>query len=117
MKKIDRLGWAEAISFNCCGLRIGIRANRPGFLGMIENRLPPGIKPTRTQVVDRMYSIVLGGPASQRGLHLMNLLYVNAARLIRERELDPVVETLEVDLRRSIAHWAPRLVFINSGVV
>ena len=105
------------MSFNCCGLRIGIRATRPGFLGMIENRLPPGLKPTRTPVVDRMYSVVIGGPASRRGLHRMNLLYVNATRLVRECELEPVVESLEVDLRRSIAHWAPRLVFIHAGVV
>ena len=37
MTKIDRLGWADGMSFNAYGVRLGVRVNDPAILpGLIR---------------------------------------------------------------------------------
>src|SRR6202030_3024927 len=117
MENLDRAGWADALRFTSFGVRIGIRVNKPKFGDSLERVLPPGYKATRSTAVHRMYSLVVGEPRSEREPHRLNVLYDGAERLIRKRELAPVLKVLETEIRHRVAEMAPRRVFVHAGVV
>ena len=117
MEKVDRLGWADGITFNSYGVRIGIRANEPQVLNQIEKYLPPGIKPTTSPVVDRLFSLLAGGSGSRPGVRRFNLLYENHVRIARTLDLKQIFETLESSLRLYVAETAQRRLFVHAGVV
>jgi hypothetical protein len=117
MEKIDRLGWADGICFNSYGVRIGIRVNRPEILERLESHFPPGWKPARSAVVDRLYSFIIGGVGSKPNTRRFNILYGNVERLIRTLELDPLFDIFESDVQMHVAEGAPRRVFVHAGVV
>jgi hypothetical protein len=117
MEKIDRLGWADGITFSSYGVRIGIRVNDPDILGQVQKYLPPGIKPATSPVVDRLFSLLVGGSGSRPGVRRFNLLYENHVRIARVMDLKQVFETLESSLRLYVAETARRRLFVHAGVV
>jgi hypothetical protein len=117
MAKLDRLGWAAGCSFISHGVRVGIRANQPEVLERVTPHLPPGWKPARSPVVDRLYSLRVGGADPSSRLRRYNLLYVGPARLARTMELDEVFEPLESDLQLYVAEATRQKVFVHAGVV
>ncbi len=123
MEKINRLGWADGISFTTYGLRIGVRTNTPEALEQLAAVLPPGWQPSRSPEVDRVYSLLVGGPvqqaqqAQQSKVRRYNLLYADAGRLARSMDLDGVLARLEGDLRIYISERARQRVFVHAGVV
>ena len=80
-------------------------------------RLPPGWKLAGSPVVDRLYSVIVAGPATRPGLRLFNLLYAGPTRLARTLEFDDLFEALETDLQMYVAEMARRLLFVHAGVV
>ena len=126
MEKVNRLGWADGISFTTYGLRIGVRTNTPAALEQLAGVLPPGWQPSRSPEVDRVYSLLVGGPvekaqqaqqAQQSNVRRYNLLYADAGRLARSMDLDGVLARLEGDLRIYIAERARQRLFVHAGVV
>lgn len=117
MDKIDRLVWADGISILSYGVRVGIRANKPGVLEKILPFLPPGWKPSSTPIVDRMYSIIAGGQGPKPNIRLFNIVYANANRIARTPELSQAIDAFESDLQLYVAETAPRRVFVHAGVV
>jgi len=117
MEKINRLGWAEGFSFTSYGVKIGLRASKPGFVDSVADLLPPGSKPCDDQVVHVLYSIVLGGNEPRRNVQLLNLVYANSRRVARERELKNALDLFEADLRLCIAYKARGRIFVHAGVV
>lgn len=117
MAKIDRLGWAAGFSFTSHGVRVGIRANDPQALERVGDLLPPGAKMNASLNVERLYSIILGGPSTNPNVRKFNLLYNNHVRAARSRELEPVLDELERDLSMYIAEVARRRLFVHAGVV
>lgn len=117
LEQLDRLGWAEGLSVRAYGVRIGIRVSEPGALEPLVPLFPPGWKPAASPVVDRLYSLVVADKARRGKVRRLNLLYGDAERLARERELPPLLKTFEFDLRLYIAEAAPRRVFVHAGVV
>src|ERR1051325_1749270 len=117
MKKIDRLGWAAGFSFISYGRRLGIRTNDPAIPGRLQKHLPPGWKPSSSNVVERLYSIVAGGPSSRPNVRRFNLLYGDITRLARSVDIDEVLETFESNLRLFVAEAARRRLFVHAGVV
>src|SRR4051812_46545639 len=117
MEKIDRLGWAAGFSFTSYGRRIGIRSNDPGILDRLHRHLPPGWKPSRGSVVERLYSLVTGGPGAPPNVRRFNILYGDIARLARSTDVGQVLETFESDLRLFVAETARRRLFVHAGVV
>ena len=97
-------------------MRIGIRTNAREILRRIPAHLPPGWKPSPSAVVDQLFSLRVGGP-SRGNVRRYNLLYWGAARRARSLDLDSVFETLESDLRQSVASGARRRIFVHAGVV
>lgn len=117
MEKVDRLGWADGFTFSSYGVRVGIRVNEPQVLEEVRKHLPPGIKPTTSQVVDRLFSLLVGGQGSRPGVRRFNLLYENHVRIARVLDLKQVFETLESSLRLYIAETARHRLFVHAGVV
>ena len=117
MSKVDRLGWAAGVSFVAYGLRIGIRVNDPEAMGAVLDLLPPGWRPAQSPIVDRIYSLVVGGTSPTAKLRRFNLLYVGSARLVRSMDLARVFEVLETDLQLFVAEMARRRLFVHAGVV
>jgi hypothetical protein len=117
MKKVDRLGWAVGFSLKTYGVRIGIRANDPAGLDRVCNHLPHEWETTSSAVVDRLYSIVIGGQGSLSKVRRLNLLYGDHVRLARSADVDEVFETFESDLRLVVAEFARHRVFVHAGVV
>jgi hypothetical protein len=117
MEKIDRLVWAEGLSFISYGVRVGIRANKPGVLDKFLPSLPPGWKPSSSSVVERMYSIIGGGEGPRPNIRLLTLVYSGALRIARTAELEKAVDAFESDLQLYVAEMSPRRVFVHAGVV
>ena len=117
MKKIDRLGWADGISFTTYGVRVGIRVSNPEVMRRIPDLLPPSWKPARSSKVERLYSLVVGGAGSRPKVRRFNVLYADADRMSRTMDLEPALKLLETDLQLYVAEAAPRRIFVHAGVV
>lgn len=86
--------------------------------------LPPGWKASRAPVVDRLYSVTVGGgsggggasPVSPR-VKRFNLLYEDHVRRARTHDLNETLDTLESRIRLYVAERARRRIFIHAGVV
>lgn len=117
MQKLDRLVWAEGISLRAYGVRIGLRVNKTGGLKEFLPSLPPGWKLTGSQIVDRVYSVIVGGDGARRNVRRFNLVYANADRIARTPELHQAIDAFESDLQLYVAEMSPRRLFVHAGVV
>jgi hypothetical protein len=99
------------------GLTLGIRTTEAYLLDELVKRLPPGWARARGRRVDRLYSLVAGGPAGARGVRRFNLVYVNEVRLARSLELADVLRAFESDLALYVAEHARGRLFLHAGVV
>ena len=88
MAKIDRLGWADGMSFTSYGVRVGVRVNDSAILTELIARLPPGSKPASFAVVDHLYSIIGSRAKSGSKVRRLSLGYWNLLRFARAREFD-----------------------------
>jgi hypothetical protein len=68
-------------------------------------------------IVDRLYSIIIGGAGKRSNIRRLNLLYGDHVRLARSVDADEVFNTLESDLRLFVAEAARHRVFVHAGVV
>jgi hypothetical protein len=117
MDKIDRLGWADGMSFNSYGVRVGLRVNDSAILKDLTARLPPGTKPATFAVVDHLYSIIGSSARPDSRVRRLSLGYWNLLRFARAREFDVVLEAFESHVQLTVAEHAPRRVFVHAGVV
>ena len=117
MGNLDRLGWTAGMAITSFGVRVGIRVSDPAVIDELIKHLPPGWKQTRAAWVDRLYSLLVGGPGSRPGLRRLNILYSNTRRIGRSIHLAEVLEAFESDLQIHVAERAPRRVFVHAGVV
>lgn len=105
------------MAFVAYGVRIGIRVNDPGMLHRLPGLFPYGWRPGVSPIVDRLYSLLIGGDGPRPNVRRFNLLYANADRLARTMDIDAVLSLLESDLQLSVAEAAKRRVFVHAGVV
>src|SRR3954471_61816 len=117
MAKLDRLVWADSLTFSSYGVKVGIRVNRAEALAAVREYLPPGWKPAKAGVVQRLYSFVMGGKGARPGVHTFNVMYADIGRLARSLSLDELLERFEDDLKLFVAEGARRRVFVHAGVV
>ena len=117
MAKLDRLGWADGMSFTAYGVRVGLRVNDAAILNDLLARLPPGAKPSSVQRVDHLYSLS-GFPTNSNGkVRRFNLGYWNLLRFSRSRNFDDLLDEFESHVQLTIAEYAARRVFVHAGVV
>lgn len=113
MQKGDRLGgWDAGFSVKVYGVKIGIRSNRPEGLDRVWRHLPHGCKVIPSVIVDRVYSIIIGGQSRRS-----SVLYADDVRLLRSAKVDEVFERFESDFRLFVAELAHDRVFVHAGVV
>lgn len=117
MKKVDRLGWAVGFSLKSYGVRIGIRSNDASVLDRVCRHLPHDWETTSSSVVDRVYSILVGGAGPRANVRRFSLLYGDHLQLARSVDLEVVLERFESDLRLFVAELAKHRVFVHAGVV
>ena len=117
MKKVDRLGWAAGFSLKSYGVRIGIRSNDAAALARVRELLPGEWENANLPVVDRLYSILVGGAGARANVRRFSLLYGDQLRLARDLDLDSVLEAFDSDLRLFVAEFAKHRVFVHAGVV
>ena len=103
MDKIDRLGWADGMSFISYGVRVGVRVNDSAILKEVIARLPPGSKPTSFAVTNHLYSIIGNRPNPGSKVRRLNLGYWNLLRFVRSREFDSVLEAFESHVQLTVA--------------
>jgi len=117
MAKLDRLGWTAGFAFTSYGVRIGVRTNDSGVLDQMRDYLPPGWKPARSPLVERLYSLKVGGETTRPGIRRYNLLYGDLMRISRSFDLSESLRNFETDLQMHIAEFAKHRVFVHAGVV
>ena len=117
MKKVDLLGWAVGFSLKSYGVRIGIRSNDASVLDRVCEHLPHNWEVSSSAVVDRLYSIRVGGAGPRASVRRFSLLYGDHLQLARSTDLEVVLERLESDLRLFVADLAKHRVFVHAGVV
>jgi hypothetical protein len=117
MAKIDRLGWADGISINAYGVRVGLRVNDPAILPELIARLPPGSKPASFGLVDHLYSIIGNKSKPDSKVRRLNLGYWNLLRFARARDFESILDAFESQIQLTVAEYAPRRVFVHAGVV
>lgn len=117
MKKVDRLGWAAGFALKSYGVRIGLRSNDAAALERACEYLPAGWQESTKPVVDRVYSILVGGGGPRANARRFSLLYCDHLRLTRSTNMDDVFERFESDLRLFVGEFAPHRVFVHAGVV
>ena len=117
MDVLDRHGWAEGMSILAQGRHIGFRTDKRGLMASIQERFPPGWKPTERATVERVYSLRVAGATPGPGPKKTHNLYANALRIQRSRDLDVLLDGLEANLQLYVAEQARRRVFVHAGVV
>jgi hypothetical protein len=116
MARLDRLGWAAGLAFDCHGARLGVRLTDPAALERVRCVLPPGAQTLAAPDVDVLYSFVVGGQMFGSPVRRFHVLYVGVVRLARTLDLDVAVAALATDLHRAVSS-AARRVFVSAGVV
>lgn len=112
--RIDRVAWVAGTCIEAHGVRLGLRTNAPTILKHLEGCLPPGWRPSRSSLVDELFSVWVDPvDASRRP----SRVYVGAARRARTRNLGHALAVLESELRQSLASRSPRRTFVHAGVV
>jgi hypothetical protein len=96
---------------------MGIRVNRSAVLEKLPRYLPFGWQISAGPVVERLYSLYVGGPAQSVNVRCLHVLYQGIARIARAENLDHLLEALSVDLRMYIAEYAKDRLFVHAGVV
>jgi hypothetical protein len=117
MDKLDRLVWADGMSFVSYGVRVGVRVNDSAILEEISARLPPEWKPISATIVDHLYSMIGGSAKPEAKVRRLNLAYWNLLRIARSRNFDDVLDLFESHVQLTVAEHAPRRVFVHAGVV
>ncbi len=116
MKKLDRLGWTAGIAFKAYGLSIGIRTNTPRVPRALLDALPWGWKPARSNKVDWLYSLYLGGKGARAGRRA-HVLFAGSRKVIRTVDLAKALAALRADLQAYTADNAVDRLFVRAGVV
>src|SRR5882724_8587214 len=116
MAKLDRLGWADGMSFSAYGVRFGLRVNDKAVLKSLLTRLPPSSQPSDAHVVNHLYSLTGFANSANGRIHRFNLGYWNLARFARTRSFDELLDGFESHVQLTVAEYAPRRVFVHAGV-
>jgi hypothetical protein len=115
MERLDRLEWRAGVSFEAHGVRIGVRVTDPDLMTPISERLPFGSRPSASQVVEQLYSLVSAGhDPGEAGSHV---LFGNATELARAGDVVELLETFEDMSQLCVAEMSPTRVFVHAGVV
>jgi hypothetical protein len=78
--------------------------------------VPPGFRPSRSRLVDRLYSVVRGTVGNGR-FRRFHLVHADGAPIARTLDEGAALRALQRDLRLFVAERARGRVFVHAGVV
>lgn len=107
----------EGVAATAYGVRFGVRVSDSSVLRLLTERFPPRWRRASSPVVDRIFSVVVGGAGRGRGMRRLSLLYAGSSRAARSYDLDEVLERFESSLQLYVAEHSPRRIFVHAGVV
>jgi len=113
--RLDRLQWSAGPCIDTYGVRVGVRANEPRLLDLLEPHLPPGWRPADSPVVDQLFSLWVD--PSEEEPRRPSRLYAGRSRRVRTRDLDELFVVLESEIRQGVAAEARERIFVHAGVV
>jgi hypothetical protein len=116
-EEANRIDWRACASITACGLRVGIRANKPEFLDRLLALAPSIWKPSRSARVERMFSLKVGASGLRKNGRSWHQLYEDHQLAASSAGLDEVLDTFERQLKIYLAEMARRRVFIHAGAV
>lgn len=118
MEKLNRLGWADGLTFEAYGLHLGIRTNEPAIVPGLESLLPFGWTPSNELEVDHLLSVRVGDePGSGRRVRRKHLVHSDSTQIATSRELDQALDALRRELHLLVGEFAHEHVFVHAGVV
>jgi hypothetical protein len=117
MAKLDRLSWADGVSFMAYGVHMGVRVSDAQVMPSVREILPPGAEMIESAEVERLVSFQVGGPGPQPRQKRYHLVYADLGRLGRTHDLDEALHSVEASAQLLVAMSAPSRVFIHAGVV
>ena len=99
-------------------MRVGVRVNRADAFGLLTPHLPPGWHASGSPLVDRLFSVIVGGDGSPATrVTRFNLLYEDHVRMARTRDLGEMLDAAESRIRLFVAERARRRIFVHAGAV
>jgi hypothetical protein len=115
--KLCVLDWPYGFSVVCYGVRIALRSNSAELLEQLRNALPVGCKPYDGEIVDHVFSAILGGREEGSRVRKFHMLYGNHDLMFRHRDLEPMFPAFDSAFRLAVAALAPKRIFVHAGVV
>ena len=116
-EKLNKLEWCDRFAITSYGVNLGVRVNDPALLPMLRERLLRDAEASDADVVDRYFSVILGGEVEGTRISKYHLLYANHTLLARSLKLEEVLEAFESWFRLGVAELTDRRVFVHAGVV
>src|SRR5262245_25217701 len=116
MAAIDRLGWAAGVSVTSFGVRVGVRVDDPALLPTLLDHLPPGWQESSATVVDRLYSMRVGGTVAGTRIRRFHVGYSGGRQFLRSLDPDEAWALFEAEVQFDVA-VASDLVFVHAGAV
>lgn len=98
-------------------MRVGLRGSKPEAMEQLKAWLPRAARPSRANIVDGLYSLILGGAGPRAGVKTFHILYRNATQLARSLDLNEIRRAFDRDLSMLIGENAVDHVFVHAGVV
>lgn len=117
MTTLDRLGWTAGAAFDCYGVRVGVRVTDERLWPRLLDRVPPGATRAVDGAVDRLYSLVAGGPVAGSAIRRFHVGYDGHTRVAKSLDLDEALDELEASVRHAVATESEERLFVHAGVV
>lgn len=117
MGNLEKLPWIDAFAVTGYGVRVGVRVSDPELIPLLQRRRTPGVRLSPTSTVDRMLSVIKGGPGAQGSVRKFHLVYADHVLVGRSHDFDRVLDTYDTHLRLAIAQLSCQKLFVHAGVV
>ncbi len=114
---LNKLTWVDGFAFTSYGVTLGVRVSDPALLPMLRARLPRDAEPSDAEIVERYFSMILGGSKPGSRIRAFNMLYLDHSQAARSHRLNDVLDAFESWTRLSVAEFAPTRVFVHAGAV
>jgi hypothetical protein len=92
-----------------------VRVTDAEILPEIRRRLPLGWRPSSSQIVDHLVSVVVGGGAAR--VRRFHILYADAERIARTLSRPHLLRSLESYLEQAVIERTASRVFLHAGTV
>jgi hypothetical protein len=118
LRKLSKFDWQFGISFESCGVAIGLRSNQKLILERIaKSYLPPYSLLSESPTIQELYSVYIPNIESNSNLKRYCLAFRGSWRFSRSLDLENTLMSLGTDLQYSVAYISPTFLFFDAGVV